>query len=334
MWENIVVEPIFNFLIWIYAVLPIKNFGLALIVATLLVRFALGPIVRRQVRHTKALRDLQPELKKIKKAAGGNRQQEALATMALYKEKGFNPFAPFGYLLLQIPVFIGFYQVINRLANPAPETVADKLNNHSYSSIADIGVIESIREGATSFNSSFLGIDLAVIVWGSTGIVIGGLLIAVVCALSQYYTTKQLMRYQQPDMKSGRGSLAQLRQAWQDQKAGRAVDQSTVSQAVSGSLIYFFPALILLISLKLVVALPFYWLVNNIATYYQQKRAYQGLVDKAAGPLTTTRDGRPVIEAKIIKKGGNEAKQTTETQSRPLNAKEKKLAAQRKRQRN
>ena len=66
MFTTLIVQPIFNVLTLIYALTPGHNFGVAIILFTLLTRFALFPLLKKQLRHTKAMRELQPEIKKIK----------------------------------------------------------------------------------------------------------------------------------------------------------------------------------------------------------------------------------------------------------------------------
>ncbi len=90
MFTTIFVQPIFNLLVLIYALIPGHNFGLAIILFTILVRLLMWPLVKKQLHHARAIRRLQPELKKIKKAAKGDRQKESQLTMELYKERQIN----------------------------------------------------------------------------------------------------------------------------------------------------------------------------------------------------------------------------------------------------
>src|SRR5574344_1428436 len=92
MFETIVLKPIFNALMLIYSVIPGGDFGVAIIIFTILIRFLLYPLVRSQLRQTKLMRKMQPELAKIKAAAKGNKQVEAMQQMELYKRYGIKPF--------------------------------------------------------------------------------------------------------------------------------------------------------------------------------------------------------------------------------------------------
>ena len=109
MFETIVVKPIFNALMWLYSLIPGGDFGIAIILFTILIRFALYPMVKSQLHQTKMMRKMQPELKKIKAAAAGNKQLEAAQQMELYKKYGINPFRSILILIIQLPIFIGLY---------------------------------------------------------------------------------------------------------------------------------------------------------------------------------------------------------------------------------
>jgi YidC/Oxa1 family membrane protein insertase len=67
MFTDVVVQPIFNLLVLIYALIPGHNFGLAIILFTIVVRLLMWPLVKKQLKQTKITRQLQPELKRIKK---------------------------------------------------------------------------------------------------------------------------------------------------------------------------------------------------------------------------------------------------------------------------
>src|SRR5438067_189219 len=115
MFTTLIVKPLFNLLVLIYAVLPGHNFGLALIIFTIIIRLLLWPLVKKQLHQAKAMRKLQPELKRIKQATKGNRQKESQLLMELYKERGINPFGTFPILIVQLIVLIGLYSGLRHI---------------------------------------------------------------------------------------------------------------------------------------------------------------------------------------------------------------------------
>ena len=86
IFDLIVVQPIFNLLALIYGLLPGSDFGIALIIFTIVVRLLMWPLIKKQLHQTKVQRAIQPELKKIRKQANGNKQLEGQMMLELYRE--------------------------------------------------------------------------------------------------------------------------------------------------------------------------------------------------------------------------------------------------------
>jgi len=106
MFTALIVKPLFNLLVLIYAILPGHNFGLALIIFTIIIRILLWPLVKKQLHQAKMMRKLQPELKRIKKETKGDRQKESVMMMELYKERGISPFGTLPTLIVLFMVKI------------------------------------------------------------------------------------------------------------------------------------------------------------------------------------------------------------------------------------
>ncbi|MEK9196059.1 MAG: YidC/Oxa1 family membrane protein insertase, partial [Patescibacteria group bacterium] len=115
MFDKFIVQPVFNLLELIMAVLPGHNLGIAIIIFTLLVRLALWPILKKQLHQASLIKKLQPQLKAIKAQAKGDKQKQARLQMELYKEYGIKPATTILTLIIQIPIFIGLYQALLRL---------------------------------------------------------------------------------------------------------------------------------------------------------------------------------------------------------------------------
>jgi YidC/Oxa1 family membrane protein insertase len=115
MFTTLIVQPIFNLLVLIYALLPGHNFGVAIIIFTIIIRLLLWPLVRKQLHQARLMRKIQPELKRIAKEAAGDKQKQSMLQMELYKEKGINPFGTIGIALLQLPILIGLYSGLQKV---------------------------------------------------------------------------------------------------------------------------------------------------------------------------------------------------------------------------
>src|SRR6185369_16500708 len=115
MFNTILVHPIFNLLAILYAF--VHDFGIAIVLLTILVRLLVWPLVTLQLHSQRALQELQPELKRIKELAKGDRTLEGKLTMELYKEREISPFASFLPLLIQLPVLFAMFVVLKDITH-------------------------------------------------------------------------------------------------------------------------------------------------------------------------------------------------------------------------
>ncbi len=97
-------------LAWIYGL--VGNFGVSIIILTLLIRIVLLPLGIKQIKSMGAMQAIQPKIKDIQKKYKGNKQKAQEETMKLYKEAGVNPLGGCLPLLLQFPILIAMYAVI------------------------------------------------------------------------------------------------------------------------------------------------------------------------------------------------------------------------------
>ncbi|HVB62101.1 MAG TPA: YidC/Oxa1 family membrane protein insertase [Ktedonobacteraceae bacterium] len=117
--------PIFNVLMLLYR--TIGDFGLSIIVLTLIVRLVLFPLTLKQLRSMKAMQALQPQLAEIRKKYKDQKAQLE-ATQALYKEYGVNPVAGSCLpLLVQMPVLFALFYALNAVLRNATLTSINAL---------------------------------------------------------------------------------------------------------------------------------------------------------------------------------------------------------------
>ncbi|MDF2460818.1 MAG: putative 60 kDa inner rane insertion protein [Candidatus Saccharibacteria bacterium] len=175
MFDALLVHPLFNLLAIIYAY--VGDFGVAIIILTVIVRLAIWPLVTRQLHSQKALQELQPELKKIKEKAAGDRTLEGQLTMELYKEREINPFASFLPLLIQLPIFFALFIVLQEIVKGG---VIEKI---AYDWVAQLPAIADIISGKAEFHPTLFGaIDLTK----------SSILLAALSGLFQFIQTKQI----------------------------------------------------------------------------------------------------------------------------------------------
>ncbi|MEI9913702.1 MAG: YidC/Oxa1 family membrane protein insertase [Candidatus Saccharibacteria bacterium] len=291
MFTTFIVKPIFNLLILIYGILPGHNFGFALIIFTILFRILLWPLVRKQLHQAKAMRKLQPELKRIKAETKGNKQKEGQLIMELYKEKGINPLGTLPIFAIQIVILIGLNSGLRKI-------IADKqaVVTFSYSWVRHLPWMRHLATNIHLFDNTLFGfVNLGRSALSAGGIYWPAMIIVILSAVSQYFQSKQLL----PVDKDSKG----LREIMRNASGGKQADQSEVSAAVGRSTQYLLPIMIFLFTVSLASALSLYWLTSGVVAFIQQSIALredetemEKLADKP------TKDAKKVKEAEIVEK--------------------------------
>lgn len=113
MWDLIFLKPMLNVLITLYSVLG-HNFGVAIIVFTILVRIITLPLTWKQMRASRVMAGLQPKLQELQKRCAKDKQRLSQETFKLYREAGISPLGCLLPMLAQLPVWIALYQSIMR----------------------------------------------------------------------------------------------------------------------------------------------------------------------------------------------------------------------------
>lgn len=291
MFTTLIVQPIFNLLVLIYALLPGHNFGLSLIIFTIVIRVLLWPLIKKQLHQAKAMRSLQPEIKKVKQAAKGNRQKESQLLMELYKERGINPFATFPTLIVQLIILIGLYSGLRRVISDPHNLVS-----FAYPSLQHLPWMRQLAHNIHRFDDTLFGIvNLGRSAVGPAGLYLPAMVIVLGSAFAQYFQTKQLM----PNDKEKRSLRSILKEA----SSGKQADQSEVNAAVMSSTRFLLPVMIFVFTVNLAAALSLYWLVGGIVAYIQQSI----VLNKDEAEMETlsdkpTKDVAAIPEAEIIPK--------------------------------
>jgi YidC/Oxa1 family membrane protein insertase len=117
-------QPLVNLLLVLYALLG-RNFVLAIVALTVLIRLLLYPLMAQQQRAARKMQELQPRLQELQKKYGKDREKLAQEQMKLYKEAGVNPLGGCLPLLIQFPILIAVYQAIIHVLALNPIAVID-----------------------------------------------------------------------------------------------------------------------------------------------------------------------------------------------------------------
>ena len=121
MWDTLIIAPFINILMMIYNVVG-QNFGIAIILFTLLIRLLTHPLTVQQLKGTKAMQDLQSDKRftDMQEKYKNDKEKLSQEQMKLYKELGVNPMASCLPTLIQFPIIIGLYQAVIRALASTP----------------------------------------------------------------------------------------------------------------------------------------------------------------------------------------------------------------------
>jgi YidC/Oxa1 family membrane protein insertase len=147
-WNLFIVQPLINALVLLY--LPLRDFGVAIVALTVLIRLATYPLFVAQLRSQRAMQELQPAIAELRKKYKDDRQKMAQEQMRLYKERGSNPAAGCLPLLIQLPILIGLYSALiqvgcglGRMFGECPGLTGPELERVLYTFVPNPGAIDT-----------------------------------------------------------------------------------------------------------------------------------------------------------------------------------------------
>lgn len=261
MFDVIVVQPIFNLLIFIYSLIPGGDFGIALVIFTIIVRILMWPLLKKQLHQSRIMQKLQPELVRIKKEAKGNKSVEAMQMMELYKKHEVSPFRSILILFIQLPIFIALFQVINIFTSNR-----DKIDAFTYGFLKNIEPIKELIANPNQFNEKMMGfIDLThqALMSNPFRVDVFILIIAIAAAITQYIMSKQTAPKTQSNKK--------LKDILNEAAEGVQTSQAEMNAVVMNKMIKFLPIMMFFIMIYLPGALVVYYTVSNIVAIIQQR---------------------------------------------------------------
>lgn len=223
-------QPLYNILIFLYNVVPGKDFGISIILITVLLRTILIPLYQKQIESQKKLQELQPKIKALQEKTKNDKEQQTRQLMELYKENKTNPFSGCLPLIAQLVFLIAIYQVLI--------TISDS------GLTVDPAQLYSFVSNPTKINQLFISIvDLTK----------PSIVIAALAAIAQYFQTKMLMSQQTPQTATTSDS-----------------DKADIAQIMNNQMLYLGPFLTLFIGMKFPAGLSLYWLAGTLFMLVQQ----------------------------------------------------------------
>ncbi|MBD9701607.1 membrane protein insertase YidC [Streptomyces sp. ID01-12c] len=213
--------------------------GLSIVSLVILIRICLIPLFVKQIKATRAMQTLQPEMKKIQERYKNDKQRQSEEMMKLYKETGTNPLSSCLPILAQSPFFFALYHVLNSIANN--DTIG--VINESLLQSAQKAHIFGAPLAATFTDTAAEAAALDATI---TTVRIVTAIMIVLMSASQFYTQRQLMT--------------------------KNVDTTVKTPFMQQQkmLMYIFPIMFAVFGINFPVGVLVYWLTTNVWTMGQQ----------------------------------------------------------------
>jgi len=208
---------------------------MSIVSLTVVIRTLLIPLFVKQINSARNMQLVQPKLKALQDKYGADREKLGQETMKLYQEEGVNPAASCLPLLLQMPIFIALFNVLNGVSQGNPIGMFFEQNP---------GLVTSLKD-STIFGASLAGKFFPISPFGSTQIIALVLMLAMTGIL--FMTQLQLMSKNMPP-EALTGQMAQQQKM----------------------MLYLFPVMYLVGGVSIPIGVLVYWLTSNLWTLGQQ----------------------------------------------------------------
>lgn len=143
LFKTLLYIPLYNALIFLTSLIPGGEVGLAIILLTILVKFLIFPLYTSSIRTQMKMKEVEPEIQKIKEKYKSDITEQSRQLMDLYQRNKIKPFTGILVLLIQLPIVITLFYVFKDSIKIIPDLI------YSFTPIP------------SSINTQFLGIDLA-----------------------------------------------------------------------------------------------------------------------------------------------------------------------------
>ncbi|MER8016026.1 membrane protein insertase YidC [Streptomyces griseoluteus] len=261
--------------------------GLSIVSLVVLIRICLIPLFVKQIKATRAMQTLQPEMKKIQERYKNDKQRQSEEMMKLYKESGTNPLSSCLPILAQSPFFFALYHVLNGIASGKTIGVINDslLESARKAHIFGAPLAAKFKDNADTLHA--LGATV-------TDVRVVTAIMIVLMSASQFYTQRQLMT--------------------------KNVDTSVKTPFMQQQkmLMYVFPIMFAVFGINFPVGVLVYWLTTNVWTMGQQmyvirnnptpgSKAQAAYLERLTGHVThhgkvRSRGARVIVKA-IVAKG-------------------------------
>ena len=259
---------------WIY--LLVQNYGLAIIIFSVLIKILMLPLSIKQQRTLKINEKLQKEIKILQIKYKGNQEKINQETMELYKREKVNPLSGCFTIIIQFILILSmFYLVrspltymkkidntrIEEQINIVKETNENQNINNSYPEIAIIRYLQenNMKENDMYINMNFLGLDLSKVPQENLKdipVYIIPVLYVISSIISIKFTTNLSKNKNKEEVEESKDLI--------NTKENKEIDQEEMTMQMNKNMSLMMPILSVSISLLAPLGLALYWLINNI----------------------------------------------------------------------
>ena len=298
---DFVARPLGQFLLFIYNTLAFHNYGLAIIIFTILVKLVLLPLTVKQYRSSAKMQELQPMMQEIQKRYKSDKEKLNQETMKLYQENNYNPASGCLPMIVQMPILISLYWVIiqpmkfmlnktqeqiDKLVDVATKAMGGASNWTYQKELMSLNYFNENKEllsqtsGLLSakelINFNFFGLHLGSIPSYKTADLFGAdayiylplLILPILAVITTYISTKLSMP-----------------------KPNQGAAQNAMASSMTNSMMYIGPIMTLIFSFQLPAGVVMYWSVGYVFTIFQQLYINKHVLKKKDNIVVKAIDG-------------------------------------------
>lgn len=240
LFDNFVYYPIYNLLVLAYNFFPLHDFGMAIILVTIIIKTLLIPLSRKQIESQKKMQELQPKIKEIQQKYKNDKEKQSRALMEFYKENKTNPLSGCLPMIVQLVFLIAIYRVLFNISKNG--LIIDGIGLYSF--VQNPGQINHMFLGLIDLSSKIDIKNISLVNFPHV-------LLILAAAASQYIQAKMLM-------------------SKQASKKATSPATSDFAQTMQTQMLYLGPILTLFIGIQFPAGLALYWLVSTVFMIVQQ----------------------------------------------------------------
>lgn len=261
---------------FIYDFCSFGNYGLAIIIFTILTKLILMPLTVKQQKSMKKTQAMQKEMEEIQRLFKGNQERIAEETQKLYSKYGVSPMAGCLPMLIQLPLIMVLYEIVRKpityILQKPDSLIAEAgklldISSENYYMELEIlrdfsenpSLIEQVEGFAQSdiINFNFLGINLGMVptidfnqIGSDPGTYLPLLLIPILAAATTFIQSKIMTKLNSSKQTGGEGAAQ--------------------AQAMTKSMSFMMPIMILVMAFSVPASLGLYWIIGNLFQIAQQ----------------------------------------------------------------